>query len=69
MERLEAIIGLTEVDGEKLPTADEVEGRLIEEVRRLGNQVMTDWAGNAEERVSREVEQKQPGAGVRKKRT
>jgi hypothetical protein len=69
LERLETIVGLTQVDGEKLPTADEVEGRLVEEVRRLGHQVMEDWAGNAEARVGREVRQKQPRAGVRKKRS
>jgi len=68
LERLETIVGLTQVDGEKLPTADEVEGRLVEEVRRLGHQVMEDWAQNAEARVGREVKQKQPRAGVQKKK-
>ena len=68
LERLETIVGLTQVEGEKLSTADEVEGRLVEEVRRLGHQVMEDWAGNAEARVGREVKQKQPRAGVRKKK-
>jgi hypothetical protein len=69
LERLETIVGLTQADGEKLPTADEVEERLVEEVRRLGQRVMTDWAGNAEARVGREVKQEQPKAGVRKKKT
>lgn len=69
LERLEAIVAMTQADGEKLPTADEVEERLVEEVRRLGNEVLTRWAGNAEARAGRELEQKQPGVGVRKKKS
>jgi hypothetical protein len=68
MERLESIMGISEVDDEKLPTADEVEERLIEEIRRLGNEVMGQWAQNAEIRVGQEVEQGKPGVRVRKKK-
>jgi len=68
MERLEVIVEMTHADGEKLPTADQVEERLVEEVRRLGHQVMEDWAGNAEARVGQELEQREPGAGIRKKK-
>ena len=69
MERLESIIAISEAEGEKLPTADEVEDRLIEEIRRLGSEVMGQWAENAESRVGQELEQKQPGVGVRKKKS
>jgi hypothetical protein len=68
MERLESIMAMSEADGEKLPTADEVEERLIEEIRRLGSEVMGQWAENAEIRVGQELEQRQPGVGVRKKK-
>ena len=68
MERLEAIIELAEAEGEKLLTADEVEGRLIEEVRRLGNQTMRDWAARAEKRVGKEMEANS-GMRLRKKKT
>lgn len=67
MERLEAIVELAEAEGEKLLTADEVEGRLIEEVRRLGNQTMRDWAARAEKRVGKEMEASS-GVRLRKKR-
>jgi hypothetical protein len=69
MERLESIVAMSEAEGEKLPTADEVEERLIEEIRRLGSEVMGQWAENAESRVGQELEQKQPGVGVRKKKS
>lgn len=69
MERLESIVAISEAEGEKLPTADEVEDRLIEEIRRLGSEVMGQWAENAESRVGQELEQKQPGVGVRKKKS
>lgn len=69
MERLEIIVGLTGAEGGKLRTADEVEEQLIEEVRRLGNQVIRDWAANTEARVGQELEQSQPAAGVRKKKS
>lgn len=68
MERLEAIVELAQAEGEKLLTADEVEGRLIEEVRRLGNQTMRDWAARAEKRVGKEMEASE-GMRLRKKKT
>jgi hypothetical protein len=68
MERLEAIIGIAEADGEKLPTADEIEDRLVEEVRRLGHQVMEDWADRAEVRVGEEFQQSRPEGRIAKKK-
>lgn len=68
MERLETIMAMSEADGEKLLTADEVEERLVEEIRRLGSEVMGQWAENAETRVGQELEQRQPGVGIRKKK-
>ncbi len=68
MERLEAIVELAQAEGEKLLTADEVEGRLIEDVRRLGNQTMRDWAARAEKRVGKEMEASE-GMRLRKKKT
>ena len=69
LERLETIVGISEADGERVLTADEVEARLIEEVRRLGSQVMEDWASRAEARIGQEFEQSQPAARVRKKKS
>lgn len=68
MERFEAILELTESEGGKLRTADEVEDLLVEEVRRLGNRAMHDWAGGAEQRAAEELRQGVSGARLRKKK-
>jgi hypothetical protein len=41
---------------------------LIEEMRRLGNTTMRDWAAGAEKRLGDQLEQKDASAGVRKKK-
>lgn len=68
LERLETIVGISAAEGEKLQTADEVEERLVEEIRRLGNEVMGQWAEHAEARVGQELVHRQPGVGVKKKK-
>ncbi|MHC1729238.1 MAG: hypothetical protein AB9866_25110 [Syntrophobacteraceae bacterium] len=47
-ERFEAILTLTEAEGNGLKTADEAEQRTIEEVRKLGNEVLHAWARTKE---------------------
>jgi hypothetical protein len=68
LERLLSIVGMSEADGDKLQSADEVEERLVEEIRRLGQEVMGQWAQSAEARVTEDFRQKNPQAGVRKKK-
>lgn len=47
--RFEAILDVAEANSDGPDTADAVESRTLDEVRRLGNEVMTDWAkGKAE---------------------
>ena len=53
MERLEAILVLTDSEEGALRSADEIEELLIEEVRRLGRGAMEQWAKGAEERTAR----------------
>lgn len=69
MERFEAILELTNSEEGPLRTADEVEELLVEEVRRLGQRAMQDWAGGAEERVAEEMRQSLAGVRVRKKKS
>lgn len=64
----EAILELTEAAGGEWRTADEVEKLLVEEVRRLGNRAMADWAGQAEQRAGEELRQAVSGARLRKKK-
>lgn len=66
--RFEAILALTDAEVGALATADEVETRLVEEVRRLGSAAMHDWAAQAEERTAREFQTAHPKASVRKKK-
>jgi hypothetical protein len=51
-----------------LKTADQVEELLIQEMRRLGNASMHQWAIQAEERVSREVKGRDATVRSRKKK-
>jgi hypothetical protein len=43
-KRIQSILSTAEDDGEGIVKADEAEGRIIEEVRRMGNEVLTEWA-------------------------
>ncbi len=67
-ERMEAILELTETKDGELRTADEIEERLIEEVRRIGNVAMTDWAIGAEECAAQELAAETRGLRIRKKK-
>ncbi len=69
MERLESIVAISEADGGKLARADEVEERLVEEIRKLGLEVMGRWMQSAEARVAEDFQRKNPRAGVRKKKS
>lgn len=66
-ERFEAILGLGDVGDGALRSADEVEEDLIEEVRKLGNQVMGDWAQGTEKRAAEQLLEREPNARVKKR--
>lgn len=66
LERFEAILELTEGSQR---TADQIEELLVEEVRRLGNQTMQQWAQGAEGHWAEDLRQKTPGLEQQKKRT
>lgn len=68
LARFESILGLTEVGEGPLRTADEIEEQLVAEVRRLGHEVMSDWAVGAEERVAEEVIKANAAVRLRKKK-
>jgi hypothetical protein len=68
-QRIEKIVALTKADDGELRNADAIEEALVEEVRRLGSEVMQEWAVRAEERTAREVQAAQPQASVRKKKS
>ena len=44
--RFEQILALVEDVDDQVNTAEEAEDRTIEEVRRLGNEILHEWAGH-----------------------
>lgn len=68
MERFQSILEISANTQGRLKSADEVEALLIEEMRRLGNTTMGDWATSAERRLGEQLEQKDASARVRKKK-
>lgn len=68
MERVQSILELASNAEGHLKTADEVEALLIQEMRRLGNTTMNQWAAGAEERVGRELKQQDATVLSRKKK-
>lgn len=68
MVRVQEIMALAQTEEGPLKTADEVEERLIEQMRQLGHETMGQWARHAEERVSRELQAQDPTVLSRKKK-
>jgi hypothetical protein len=68
MERFQSILEISASADGSVKSADEVEGLLIEEMRRLGNTAMGDWATSAERKLGEQLEQKDPSARARKKK-
>ena len=48
--RVISILSIAEDEGDGIVKADEAESRVIEEVRRMGNEVLTGWAGSRAEK-------------------
>jgi len=68
MEGVQRILEIANSAEGALKTADEIEDLLIEEMRRLGNTTMTEWAIQAEQRVVQELKVQDPGVLKRKKK-
>ena len=69
MERFQAILGLTQCEDGPVRRADDVEDMLVDEVRRLGNTTMREWARKTEEKVSREFKAEHPKSHCAKKKS
>ena len=67
MARVQSILDIaSEAGGAK--TADEVEELLVEEMRKLGNSTMREWAGGAQEQLTQELRAKDATLRSRKKK-
>jgi hypothetical protein len=69
LTRLQSILDLAHAATGPLKTADEIEALLIQELRQLGSTTMNQWAAQAEERVSAELQARDATVrGLKKKR-
>ena len=68
MARVQSILEITRNAEGPLKSADEVEGLLIQEMRRLGKTTMNQCAAQAEERVVQELKEQDPTVRSRKKK-
>jgi hypothetical protein len=60
-KRVKSIVSIASDDGDGIVKADEAESRVIEEVRRMGNEVLTGWA---ESRVEKSGADLPPGGNI-----
>lgn len=65
--RIESLLGAVEDAGGDLEKADAAERRMIEELRRMGNEALTAWARNGVERCAAESGDKAEGRSGGKK--
>ena len=68
MERFKTILEITTSTVGPVRGADEVEGLLIEEMRRLGNTSMGSWAAQTQRMLREQLKAKDRSANVRKKK-
>ena len=68
LDRVESILEIASSTDGPLKPADEVEELLVQEIRKLGNVTMNQWATHAEERVSNELKSQNPAVLSRKKK-
>ena len=66
--RFQSILNLTRNADGPVQTAEAVEGQLIEALRQLGHESMNQWAAQAEQRVSTELQQQDATVRRRKKK-
>ena len=68
MVRVQSIMEIARNADGPLKTAEEVEELLIQEMRQLGHVTLSQWAIQAEERVSTELKSQDPMVRSRKKK-
>jgi len=66
LERMESILDLAESDG--IGSFDELEERVVEEVRLLGGETLESWLEDQEQAVGEAVRKEKPGTQQREKK-
>jgi hypothetical protein len=67
MARVQSILDIAR-EAHGAMTADVVEALLVEEMRKLGNSTMREWAGGVQERLTQDLRQKSAALRSRKKK-
>ncbi|MGI9276849.1 MAG: hypothetical protein ACR2PT_18635 [Endozoicomonas sp.] len=65
--RVSALLDIVEAESGHLDRADDAEEAVIANLRRMGNELLTDWRTDKEDQKYVESCLKHPGAPVRKK--
>ena len=68
-ERIKAILELSVSEEGKIKSADEIEAKLIQEVRQLGATTMEEWGSGAEKALGEAHQRKNPGSYPSKKKS
>jgi hypothetical protein len=68
MEHVETLKAIREQEDGVFRTADEVEGLVLAEVRKMGLETMTAWAGRAEARSAERYQERHPASHCVKKK-
>lgn len=61
-KRIEAILDIMENKSGEFLTADEAEGKAIEEIQKLGQELLKGWAVNQQDQAVKKAEQTHPSA-------
>jgi hypothetical protein len=67
-KRFEEILNIAHNTSGELITADEAEGKAIEELQKLGQEVLTEWAANQHEKAFQTTRKENPKATKHKKK-
>lgn len=70
-ERVLSILKIADepLESGRIRSADEVEYLLIDELRKLGNESLSSWAGGVDESVSSSIKSESPKAQLREKKS
>lgn len=61
-KRFQEILNIVDCPDDQFITADEAEGKAIEELKKLGQEVLTEWAINQHDKVLEKAVKDQPQA-------
>lgn len=67
-ERVESILSIAEQEGESFEKADAAEGALLDAVRALGRDALTEWANQGHQKAVKEAKEQTPKAVLHRKK-